>query len=43
MYETVDPVVGGAQISGVGLNSRIDYAFEAWAKVTPILYDILVA
>lgn len=43
MFETVDPVVGGAQISGVGLNSRIDHAFEAWVKVKPILFDITVS
>lgn len=38
-----DPVVSGAQISGVGINSRVDYGFEAWAKVAPILFDILVS
>lgn len=38
-----DPVVGGGQISGIGINSRVDYGFEAWAKVAPILFDILVA
>ncbi|NOQ68316.1 hypothetical protein GQ568_02650 [Patescibacteria group bacterium] len=43
MYETVDPVVGGAQISGIGINSRIDYAFKAWNNVTAVLFDILVA
>lgn len=43
MTEVQNPVVGGAQISGVGLETRIDSAFKAWAKVTPVLYDILVA
>ena len=43
MYETVDPVVGGAQISGIGLNTRIDYAFEAWVNMKPVLFDITVA
>lgn len=38
-----DPVVGGGQISGIGINSRVDYGFEAWAKVAPVLFDILVA
>lgn len=38
-----DPVVGGGQISGIGINSRVDYAFKAWAKVVPVLFDILVA
>jgi hypothetical protein len=39
----INPVVGGAQISGIGLESRIDYKFMSWAKMTPVLYDILVA
>ena len=43
MYETIDPVVGGKQISGVGLNSRIDYAFETWVNIKPIIYDITVS
>jgi hypothetical protein len=43
MKEIVNPVVGGGQISGLGLESRIDYAYKAWAKTTPVLFDILVA
>jgi hypothetical protein len=43
MVDIMNPVVGGAQISGVGLETRVDYGFEAWVKVTPVLYDILVA
>lgn len=43
MNEVQDPVVSGGQISGIGLNSRIDYKFKAWATVVPILFDILVA
>lgn len=43
MKEIVNPVVSGGQISGLGLESRIDYAFKAWAKTTPVLFDILVA
>jgi hypothetical protein len=39
----VNPVVSGGQISGVGLESRIDYAFKAWAKMAPVLFDIAVA
>lgn len=39
----VNPVVGGAQISGIGLESRIDNKFMAWAKMIPVLFDILVA
>ena len=41
--ELVNPVVGGAQISGVGLESRIDSKFHAWNKMIPVLFDILVA
>ena len=39
----INPVVGGAQISGIGLESRIDYKYMAWAKMVPVLFDILVA
>lgn len=39
----VNPVVSSAQISGVGLESRIDYKFMAWAKMAPVLFDVLVA
>lgn len=41
--EIQDPVVSGGQISGIGINSRVDFAFKAWAKVVTILFDILVA
>lgn len=43
MKEIVNPVVGGGQISGIGLETRVDYAFKAWAKTVPVLFDILVA
>lgn len=43
MKEVVNPVVGGGQISGLGLETRVDYAFKAWAKTAPVLFDILVA
>lgn len=43
MKEIVNPVVGGSQISGVGFESRIDYAFKAWSKMVPVLFDVLVA
>ena len=39
----INPVVGGAQISGIGLESRVDVAFKAFNKVTPVLFDVLVA
>lgn len=41
--QIVNPVVSGAQISGLGLESRVDYKFNAWNKMAPILFDILVA
>jgi len=41
--EIEDPVVSGGQISGLGINSRVDFKFKAWAKVAPVLFDILVA
>jgi hypothetical protein len=43
IVETDDPVVSGAQISGIGIISRLDYQFEAWVNVKPILFDIAVA
>lgn len=43
MKELQNPVVGGGQISGIGLETRVDYAFKAWAKTVPVLFDILVA
>lgn len=39
----VNPVVSGAQISGVGLESRVDNKFIAWTKMIPVLFDVLVA
>jgi hypothetical protein len=38
--EIINPVVGGAQISGIGLESRIDSKFMAWAKMVPVLFDV---
>lgn len=43
MTEVMNPVVSGAQISGIGLESRIDYKFKAWNNVAPVLFDVLVA
>lgn len=43
MKEIINPVVGGAQISGIGLESRIDRKFKAWTKMVPVLFDVLVA
>lgn len=38
-----DPVVSGGQISGIGINSRVDFKFKAWSKIAPVLFDVLVA
>jgi len=43
MTEITNPVVSTAQISGIGLETRIDSKFKAWAKMVPVLFDILVA
>jgi len=43
MKQIINPVVSSAQISGLGLESRIDYKFNAWTKMAPILFDVLVA
>ena len=43
MTEIMNPVVSGAQISGLGLESRVDYKFKAWNNVAPVLFDVLVA
>jgi hypothetical protein len=43
MTEVQNPVVSGAQISGIGLEVRIDRKFKAWTKMVPILFDIAVA
>lgn len=43
VVETDDPVVGGGQISGLGLISRLDYAFKAWNNTSAVLFDITVA
>lgn len=43
MKQIVNPVVSGAQISGLGFESRIDRKFKAWAKMVPVLFDVLVA
>jgi hypothetical protein len=43
MKQIVNPVVSGAQISGIGLESRIDRKFKAWAKMVPVAFDLRVA
>jgi len=39
----INPVVSTAQISGIGLEARIDHKFKAWTNMDNILFDILVA
>jgi hypothetical protein len=39
----VNPVVSGAQISGLGLESRIDYKFNLWNNMIPVVFDINVS
>ena len=39
----INPVVSTAQISGIGLESRIDLKFKAWNRMTAVAFDILVA
>lgn len=41
--QIVNPVVSSAQISGLGFESRVDRKFKAWAKMVPVLFDVLVA
>ena len=43
MKTIVNPVVSSKQISGVGLESRIDRKFKGWTKMVPVTFDILVA
>lgn len=43
IVEILNPVVSGAQISGIGLESRIDYKFNVWTKMLPVIFDINVA
>ena len=43
MKTIVNPVVASKQISGVGLESRIDRKFKGWTKMVPVTFDILVA
>jgi hypothetical protein len=43
MKTIINPVVSSAQISGVGLEARVDYKFKAWTNMDNILFDILVS
>lgn len=45
VVETEDPYLSTAsgQMSALGIISRLDYAFKAWANTDDVLFDILVA
>jgi len=38
-----EPATAGGAVSGIGIVSRVDFKFKAWAKVVPVLFDINVA
>lgn len=38
-----EPATAGGAVSGIGVVSRVDFKFKAWAKMVPVLFDILVA
>lgn len=37
-----EPATSGGAVSGIAVVSRVDFKFKAWAKVTPVLFDINV-
>lgn len=37
-----EPATADGAVSGIAVVSRVDFKFKAWAKVVPVLYDILV-
>lgn len=38
-----EPATAAGAVSGIGVVSRVDYAFKAWANTTGVLFDVLVA
>jgi hypothetical protein len=38
-----EPATNSGAVSGIGIVSRVDYKFKAWAKTVPVLYDVNVA
>lgn len=38
-----EPATADGAVSGVGVVSRVDYAFKAWTKTAGVLFDVLVA
>ncbi len=37
-----EPATNSGAVSGIGIVSRVDFKFKAWAKTAPILFDINV-
>jgi hypothetical protein len=38
-----EPATNSGAVSGVAVVSRVDYAFKAWTKTAPLLFDVLVS
>lgn len=38
-----EPATASGAVSGIGIVSRVDFKVKAWAKMVPVLFDILVA
>jgi hypothetical protein len=38
-----EPATAAGAVSGIGVISRVDFKVKAWAKMVPVLFDILVA
>ena len=38
-----EPATNSGAVSGIGVVSRVDFKFKAWAKTVPVLFDVLVA
>jgi len=37
-----EPATADGAVSGIGVISRVDFKFKAWAKTVPVLFDVLV-
>lgn len=38
-----EPATADGAVSGIAVIMRVDFKFKAWAKIVPVLFDILVA
>jgi len=38
-----EPATNSGAVSGIGIVSRVDFKFKAWAKTVPVLFDVLVS